>query len=546
MILRGYLPGVLFLVIAASAKSAVASEAPAPHWVIDLQTGCYVYQTDAHPADAVSWSGGCVDRAASGEGTAIFTQAGRFVESVSGAFGHGAAQGAVRVNWADGAHYEGRVASGRFSGPGVLTTAAGDRFEGEWSNAGRGKGVIAWAHGEGYEGAWKNGLPNGAGVLTRRDGSRVEGEFADGVLKPVQPVQAAATFALAAPPIAAAAQKSFVLSPWLADMARRTFVAADGSSFRLNAGDTAAAMEITSANGAVQKTEFRFLNGNQGTIATSQHSDAVLGTFRVSDSGLLAEYADGRTDRLWANASGVLAWSSTLPDGRSFCSRWYPEGHAFSRTEREAALNEYAKQLGIKRKAVESQDCIAVAQAPAAARAADGDHPSRVAATNIPKTAFAPPALSDEPIQVRTATVQTIDPPSQSSPAETPRETAMWPADPGARAPTGPQSCLSIEREDGNWGFRNACGYVVQFAYCVEGIASRSCDAGAHSGAVRANAFAELFPESEVGTVEYGFRWITCKGSAEVEPRLLRPNPPTGQCLKRPGGSILLAAKTHQ
>src|SRR5689334_6784303 len=117
---RGGLLGTVALAVTASAGTAAGSEAPPARWVMDSQTGCYVYHVDSRPTDGASWSGACADRAASGIGTAVFTQSGRFVESVSGAFAHGAAQGPVRINWADGSHFEGRLAAGRFSGPGVL------------------------------------------------------------------------------------------------------------------------------------------------------------------------------------------------------------------------------------------------------------------------------------------------------------------------------------------------------------------------------------------------------------------------------------------
>jgi hypothetical protein len=127
------------------------------------------------------------------------------------------------------------------------------------------------------------------------------------------------------------------------------------------------------------------------------------------------------------------------------------------------------------------------------------------------------------------------------------RETAIWQANTGSHPGTAaPQTCLSVGREGGNWGFRNRCGYDVQFAYCVQGLASRSCDADARLGTAAANAFAGLFPEREARNADYGFRWIACKGGArDVEPRLVTAEPPAGRCLKMRGGAVLLAAKSH-
>lgn len=587
LILRSCVLGGLGVVLAASAGTVAAAAASAPHWVMDAQTGCYIYHVDSRPADGAFWSGACADRAASGTGTAVFTQSGRFMESISGTFARGAAQGAVRINWADGSHFEGRVAAGRFSGPGALTTASGDRFDGEWSNADSGRGTIAWTNGDRYEGAWKNQQSEGQGVLTRKDGSRIEGEFSAGVLKPVPPAPVLGTGETKQPPLAgmrvaeasartdarsstnvgntaapepgiatapdsAPEPKPTILSRWLPDVGGRMLVAADGSSFRAIASGDAVRVEIASATGAAEKTDFKFLNSNQGIVAAGQHPEAVLGTFRVSDSALVAEYADGRTDRLWRDASGALALSSALPDGRSFCTRWYAEGHEFSTAEREAALNEYARQLGVARKAKMSQGCVAGAAEEVPAAAKRRTHPAPVG--NL-KTAALAPVTTDEPIQVRTAAVQPIDPlPAPVSAEFEPepisagidRQTATWQADTAPRSDIPPQNCLSVRDEDGSWGFQNRCGYDVQFAYCVQGLASRSCDADARLGTAAANAFAGLFPESEARNADYGFRWIACKGGRhDVEPRLVRAEPPAGRCLKMSGGTILLAAKTH-
>jgi hypothetical protein len=215
-------------------------------------------------------------------------------------------------------------------------------------------------------------------------------------------------------------------------------------------------------------------------------------------------------------------------------------------------LNEYARQLGVARKANLSQECVAVAaeKAPAAAK-----RRSRVPPPGTPKTAMLAPADTDEPIQVRTATVHPIDPLPASASAEIEpepfsagidREAAIWQADAAPRPDIAPQNCLSVRDEDGSWGFQNRCGYDVQFAYCVQGLASRSCDGDARLGTAAANAFAGLFPESDARSADYGFRWIACKGGThEVEPRLVSAEPPAGQCLKMAGGPILLAAKTH-
>src|SRR6185437_5787906 len=178
----------------ATAVSVAAAANSGAHWVLDPRTGCYIYDPDALPTYTASWSGDCADRRATGTGAVVFSARDRFVASVSGTFANGLANGAVRIGWADGAHFEGHAVLGRIAGDGSLTTASGDRFDGVWKGSRDGEGTVAWANGDRYQGAWVEGLPSGSGVLIRKDGSRFEGEFVAG-----EPKSPAATAAAPAP-----------------------------------------------------------------------------------------------------------------------------------------------------------------------------------------------------------------------------------------------------------------------------------------------------------------------------------------------------------
>jgi hypothetical protein len=97
-----------------------------------------------------------------------------------------------------------------------------------------------------------------------------------------------------------------------------------------------------------------------------------------------------------------------------------------------------------------------------------------------------------------------------------------------------PSECLSVEADGGIWGFRNHCGFAVQYAYCLkEGAAqNNSCAQGATAGAVSANAFNPLFTETSLNQAEHEFRWIACAGANDdIVPRLVRSDPPAGQCM---------------
>ena len=100
--------------------------------------------------------------------------------------------------------------------------------------------------------------------------------------------------------------------------------------------------------------------------------------------------------------------------------------------------------------------------------------------------------------------------------------------------------CLKVDSNGSHWGFRNACGYSVQFSYCTwrgsEPLAA--CDGaaeGAHaiSGSVAANGLATLTTDTSFSEKngEHDFRWVACDGGAgEVVAHLDRADPPSGRC----------------
>ncbi len=565
------------------------------HWLLDPQTHCYVFYTDPHPADSVTWSGECANRVASGQGTATFTDRGRFAEAVSGNFQGGAAEGAVRVNWADGSHFDGFESAGRFNGKGTLTTAKGDRFDGQWVNDRMaGQGVILWANGDRYEGAlkdskadgrgmqvwadghkyegeWKNDLPNGRGVLTRRDGSKFEGNFAEG--QPVQPaIPAAGTDAPVARVTAQVPEGSAPAAgarpqpaqtdgdssnpergsapAWLDRISGQKLIAVDGSSIAISSTEGGLTREIVPVGGAPKRLVFTYLNGKQGTVADASDADKVLGLFRLADNGIDAEYADGRSERLMLNPAGGLSLASKGYSGAASCIAWYPPGHAFSMAERQTALAEYASRIGLSipshKQAAKSACTVASAETtpdvqaaatppaqqnaapdPAKPRASKGkrDGSSKAAAMKT--------ANSFEPILVRTSQVHLVDvgnAPLSASAAISDSQGSESMPPPGSAS-----KCLSVETDGATWGFRNHCGYPVQFAYCVMNGSNQlnSCEGGAVTGGVMPNGFGVLFAESNLKNADHDFRWIACNGNAsDVVPRLVRADPPAGRCVR--------------
>jgi hypothetical protein len=92
-----------------------------------------------------------------------------------------------------------------------------------------------------------------------------------------------------------------------------------------------------------------------------------------------------------------------------------------------------------------------------------------------------------------------------------------------------------VEGDGGSVGFRNRCDYGVRFSYCVAHSSRAdvdSCDRSTEIGEVRAQSFAALF--DAFGQPDYDVRWIACDADAVASlPRLVRADPPAGQCLPR-------------
>ncbi len=74
--------------------------------------------------------------------------------------------------------YEGAFVRGERIGRGILRQANGDVYEGEWVNGQRqGSGVATFANGQRYDGQWRADRKEGRGVMIFPDGSRYEGDW---------------------------------------------------------------------------------------------------------------------------------------------------------------------------------------------------------------------------------------------------------------------------------------------------------------------------------------------------------------------------------
>lgn len=105
-----------------------------PYWIVVENQDCQVQNPYPEPGETFTWSGGCVDGKAEGEGRLIW-----------------------RSSYGSTETYEGGMKAGAFYGYGVLTWSGG-RYEGEFrGRQAHGNGVASYESGLKYAGEWRNG-----------------------------------------------------------------------------------------------------------------------------------------------------------------------------------------------------------------------------------------------------------------------------------------------------------------------------------------------------------------------------------------------------
>ncbi|MGH6814600.1 MAG: hypothetical protein ACREC6_02740 [Hyphomicrobiaceae bacterium] len=127
----------------------------------------------------------------------------------------------------------------------------------------------------------------------------------------------------------------------------KTFISIDGSTIRITAAEGRLSREIVAPNGAVQRSNFVFLNARLGTVTDSRDAARLSGVFRASDQEILVQFGDGSSELVLPNSSGGITIETITPRNPSYCTSWYPEGHVFSLEDRKAALAQYANRLGL-------------------------------------------------------------------------------------------------------------------------------------------------------------------------------------------------------
>jgi hypothetical protein len=550
-------------------------------WLKDSASNCALYSAGATAGDTVSWAGDCADGKANGLGTATFTHGG-ISQSFTAQFTGGVIpDGHVITRWGKGWSYDGEEINGVFSGAGILTTDASDRFEGQWVDGKmNGFGVLRRASGERYSGDWKNDRPNGMGQLWHVDGTAVSGTFVDGKLAQTdqRANEQAAEETSDAPVATQAVAKSMTADTAKAPfggVSGKTLIGVDGSSIALNLIEGGMELQVIPADAGAaataRKTTFTYMTDRMGTVVEDSGvpgaGTSVTGFFRLTGKGVEIRYADGRSAMLSSNGDGGVQMALDGDSGAS-CRSWYPAGHAFSETDKKAALNAYASKLGLPVTAnvsgsVAGNACsaspapVAKNAAPPAAAAAPQSappqasalkaRPERHAALKAPAhIAKASYRIGDyqprtlDAVTVKTSEIHTVDGAIVvPNIGETVAATA--PAAPTRTAGKSDASnCLKVGSDGSHWGFRNGCDFAVQFAYCMAGSSDSLTACGAQdavtssvTGSVAANGFGALMADTSLSDKDasHNFRWIACGGGAgEVVAHLDHFEPPAGRC----------------
>jgi hypothetical protein len=532
----------------------------------DREADCAVFDPAGLAADSATWDGPCVHELATGRGTAEFFIRDGNSETITTEFRGGVAQdGDARIRWADGARYEGATVGGRPEGAGVLTNAKGDRFSGSWKagdlngqgsvvwangdhydgawldGKAEGHGIQVWADGQKYDGAWHNDLPNGQGTVTRKDGTQYTALFVDGKrqMPPIVPPPARDATLPASP---APADVAAVPLPFLDGFAGKTLIGVDGSTVTLTAKEGSLVRVVTAPNGSTQKTAFTFLGTGLGTVSDAGDPPQVAGVFRITTTGIVTDYADGRSELLSRNGTDGLSLVLKTASGEQACTAWYPQGHLFSADERKAAVAAYARRLGLADATAAMRTGCPTPVTPAAIHTAvpppahrRSSHTARETAELVAPASLilpAPAANGLQTILVKPSTIHLIDQaPVADADATTPSGVA--PVDERIAS-----NCLKVDSDGSYWGFRNHCGYSVQFSYCLlHGADDMTACARneAVPGSVSANGFGALFADNSLleHGVDHDFRWVGCRGGAgEVSAHLDQPDPALGRCIR--------------
>jgi len=154
----------------------------------DGDDGCGLAYIQVPLGSTVTWSGGCADGYAHGNGVLRIMRGKVRVLYYKGDIKEGELHGHGVMHRMDGEQYEGSVEHDNPHGFGVSRTRSG-KYEGEWKAGKReGKGRMEFALGGTYDGEWKNNRFHGLGTARYMSGREVTAQFVEGVRAGLPPV----------------------------------------------------------------------------------------------------------------------------------------------------------------------------------------------------------------------------------------------------------------------------------------------------------------------------------------------------------------------
>ena len=124
-------------------------------------------------------------------------------------------------------------------------------------------------------------------------------------------------------------------------------VAVDGSTLSLRVHEGRLSRVIMMPDGTPKNADFILLTDRLGTVSEGAENGNVVGLFVLNQKTISTTYADGRSEILATDAAGRFAILAKDANGNMVCSSWFSAAHHFSAEEREDALAQYAKHLGL-------------------------------------------------------------------------------------------------------------------------------------------------------------------------------------------------------
>ena len=148
---------------------------------INNKTECFVFDHLPKSPRKITWTGGCVDSLAEGEGVLFWSFKKNdkwFGGTYIGNLVKGKLEGFVEVSYLNGGKFKGSYRNHKRNGQGTFNFSDGYNYIGNWkNNKPNGLGTGTWPDGDKYVGAYKDGKFHGHGTYNWKNGDTYVGEY---------------------------------------------------------------------------------------------------------------------------------------------------------------------------------------------------------------------------------------------------------------------------------------------------------------------------------------------------------------------------------